>query len=92
MKKAFWDKFMDKILIISYKANFMNIKIRKGKALTDFVIWFNKAAQKLKCNNKLHLIDLKNAMEHAFEPYQEPSIACISPLANATNLKIIFNS
>ena len=82
---------MDEILVTCSKAKFMNIKILKNEALTDFANQFYKAVQNLKFNNSLDLIDAKNAMEQAIEPYRELAIACASPLANAINLKEIVN-
>ena len=91
MRKVFVAEFMDKILVTRSKAEFMNIKILKNEALTDFANRFYKAAQNLKFNNSLDLIDAKNAMEQALEPYQELAIACASPLADAINLKEFVN-
>ena len=59
--------------------------------LLPILALFYKAAYNLKFNNSLDLIDAKNAMEQAIEPYQELAIACASPLANAINLKEIVN-
>ena len=60
---------MEKTHVTCSKAKFMNIKILKNEALTDFANRFYKAAQNLKFNNSWDLIDAKNAMEQAIEPY-----------------------
>ena len=71
----------------NYRKQLLDIKIKnqKCKALANSATWFYKTAQNLKLYNSLGLIDAKNAMEQALEPYQEMAIACTSPLANATN-------
>ena len=60
---------MDKILVTCSKAKFMNIKILKNEALTNFATWFYKAAQFIKFDKSLGLIDAQNAMEQALKPY-----------------------
>ena len=51
MRKVFLAEFMDEILVTRSKAEFMNIKILKNEALTNFANRFYKAAQNLKFNN-----------------------------------------
>ena len=69
----------------------MNIKIIKTESLIEFSTCFYKLVQNLVFNNTLDLIDTKNTMEQAIEPYRKLIIACVSSLANAISLKKIIN-
>ena len=83
---------MDETTLSAEKEEFMLIKLIKGESLLDFTCQFYEKAQFLKYHGHLLLIDAKNAMFQALDPYRSLSLFTAQGIRQAKNTKEIKNA
>ena len=88
----FIEEFLDETTLLAEKEEFMLIKLIKGESLIDFTRRFYEKAQFLRCHGHLLLIDAKNAMFQALDPYQSLSLFTAQGIRQAKNIKEIKNA